>query len=490
MHGAIEHKQVHPLVATVAGTVSRWGMLRRGDAVLVAVSGGPDSVALLHVLIELSADLGLRLGVAHLNHSLRGRASDSDAAFVSTLAQKLNITCHTFKKDIQKLREKEGGNLEERSRRARYAFFEKTAAANGYRKIAIGHHADDSAELVLMNLLRGSGPGGIAGIAPVRGRSIVRPLIDVRRRDIIAYLQAGHISFVQDASNRDPGFLRNRIRNKLIPELCRNVNPRLPETLVRTAAIVREEEAWLQKIVAGMLDAATVESDGGQVILSAAYLSGLPVAALRRVLRTALERLKGDLRGITFAHVSGVADLLLKKHAGRERHLPGRILARRRKLELVITRENRPLRETSPGRPPEKSVGFRYDIAPPAGRTSTVLIEETGQKLLLSVLDRDEMPGVASAGQNCGFFDMEKLAFPLMLRRYQAGDRFTPLGLNGSQKVSKFFIDHKVAHRLRQTCPILLNRGRIVWVVGHRIDDHFKVGAATRRILKMELLLA
>ncbi|MBW2296070.1 MAG: tRNA lysidine(34) synthetase TilS [Deltaproteobacteria bacterium] len=484
------HIKPHAMCAAVADTIYSRRMLQQGDRVLVGVSGGADSVALLHILLQFSASLGLNIGVAHLNHALREEASDRDAAFVTSLAQRLGLPCYSDIKDIDMLRRQTGEGIEAAGRWARYEFYDRTAKQNGYGKIALGHHADDNAELVLMNLLRGSGPGGISGIPPTRGLSIIRPLIDVRRRDILSYLYANDLPFVVDASNQNPRFLRNRVRNELIPELSKTYNPKFSEALVRIASISRAEEEWLKKMVADLLAAASLATGKRRWILSVAYLSGLHIAALRRVVRSALEHLDGNLNGITFRHVDAVIDIVFRKSGQSECHLPRRIRVRRQGNRLLMIKEKHSLREMSRDHAAIGTPRYCYDVHRPVTQSTSVSIRQTGQRLAFSAIKREDLSGFRTTGQESAFFDMEKLYFPLLLRNHQIGDRFTPLGMKGSQKVQKFFINVKIGRTQRPVCPILLSRGQVIWVVGHRMDERFKIGPETRYVLKAELLLA
>ena len=230
----------HPLVQSVEKTLLEFNMLQSRDKVLVAVSGGPDSVALLHVLLALQTKFDIQIGIGHLNHGLRPSAATRDAAFVSSLGSKMGLPAHVAAADIQGLHQRHKGSLETLGRKARYNFFSRLARKFGYNKIALGHHADDNAELILMNLFRGSGPLGLSGIPPVRNNRYIRPLIEQPRKSIMKYLQDIQVSYVLDATNNDPRFLRNRIRHELMPELAHRYNPNLVDTLNRTAAIFRD----------------------------------------------------------------------------------------------------------------------------------------------------------------------------------------------------------------------------------------------------------
>ena len=342
------HSKPHPLVTAVADTIAHEKMLQPGDRVLVGVSGGADSVALLHILYQLSVSRDLDIGVAHLNHALRGKASDGDAAFVQTVARQLDLPCFCTRQDVGLRRQKQGGSLEEAGRRARYRFYELTAKAQGFTKIALGHHADDNAELVLMNLLRGSGPMGIAGIPPTRAPGIIRPLIHARRRDIMSYIKDNDLPFVVDASNQDPRFLRNKVRNELIPAVSEAYNPRLTEALVRTASISRTQEEWLEQLTRPMVEAAILATTERSLTLSTVYLSGLHLAAARRVVRSALKILNNDLNGITLHHVDAIIDMVFKGSDLGELHLPGQLRIRRQGPVPLHDKRGTPLKKPSP----------------------------------------------------------------------------------------------------------------------------------------------
>ena len=480
----------HPLITAVADTIAREKMLHSGERVLVGVSGGADSITLLHILYRLSEKLNLTIGVAHLNHALRGKDADRDAEFVRTFARQLDLPCFSLRQDVARQKQTRGGNLEEAGRQARYRFYTQTAETEGFDKIALGHHADDSAELVLMNILRGAGPLGIAGIPPTREPGIVRPLIRARRFQILAYIKDNHLGHVEDASNQDTRFLRNKIRHELLPFLTETYNPKVTDALVRLASISRIEEEWLEQLSTGMLKAAVLAADNRRLTLSRAYLSGLHPAPLRRVVRSALKTLKHDLHGITLTHIDDVMNLISRGPDPGECHLPGRLRVRRKGPQLILSKEENPLRSLPPSRETMATTSFYYKINLSTTRVTSVAIKETGQKLRFVRMARDSVPTAPKGGEKLAFFDMDTLDFPLVLRNLQTGDRFTPLGMQGSQKVTKFFINAKIARAQRQACPILLSQNRIVWVVGHRMADGFKITPSTRNVLKVELLLA
>ncbi|MBL7180738.1 MAG: tRNA lysidine(34) synthetase TilS [Pseudomonadota bacterium] len=471
---------------TVEKTVAAHEMFKPQDSVLVGVSGGPDSVALLHALITLASGLSLKLGVAHLNHGLRLQASDDDAIFVASLADRFDLPFYVHKVDVRKYQHDNRLSLEEAGRRVRYAFLTDLAAKGRFDKIALGHHADDNAELVLMNLFRGSGPLGISGIPPVRGVKIVRPLIKLRRSDILEYLKLNGLTYVSDRTNLDLKHLRNRVRHQLIPLLKTSYNPKIIETLNRLASILSAEEEWMEDVLRPILDAAILNAGPKTVTLSVSKLDGVHIAALRRIIRNAVERIKGDLRRITFAHVDAVIRLLESPQPFGNLDLPDRVRVRRMQGVLLISKEQKALRDLDIKPDQDETFTFEYSINKPG----TLFIKELNAQIKFSETRVEHLSDFSHAGHLTGFFDMNRLGFPLIVRNVRPGDRFKPLGMTGTQKLKDFFINQKVPRTERAKCPVLLSRGKIIWVVGHRIDESVKVMPATGKVLKGELRLA
>ena len=487
----VSHKGCNKLLHAVEQTVKTYGMFQPGDSVLVGVSGGPDSVALLHILFTLAPRLSLRLGVAHLNHSLRQKDSDNDAEFVASLAGKLDLPCYITKEDVRKYQLENKLSLEEAARCIRYAFYNNVAVRNRFNKIALGHNEDDNAELVLMYLFRGSGLAGISGIPPVRDSQeacikIVRPLIRSTRCEIIDFLTSKGLKYVLDRSNKDTRYLRNRIRHHLIPSLKVSYNPRIVETLNRLASITRCEEEWIEDIISPLFEKSVLAVQNDKVALSVPMLDGIHVAAKRRVIRKALARVKGNLRRITFFHIDSAVRLLESGQAHGCLDLPDRIRVKRNGDILIFSKEKKALRELGGKSGETKTLDFEYKILRPGKNPGSIFVKEIGAHLKFCEINAEDMPDIYRTGHQVAFFDIINLKFPLVLRNFRPGDRFKPLGMSGTQKVKKYFINNKVPRSERSRFPILLSGEKIVWVVGLRIDDSVKVKPSTRNVLKAE----
>jgi tRNA(Ile)-lysidine synthase len=326
-------------------TISHFGMIQKKDAVLVGVSGGPDSVALVRVLASLTPGLDLTLGIAHLNHDLRGEEAQRDEIFVRKLSCELGLPFFSETRDIRRLAKQEHLSIEEAGRNARYAFFTKIADTQGFTKIATGHNRDDNAEQVLMNLLRGSGPKGLTGIPPVLENRFIRPLIQLPRSRILNFLKEKELAFVLDSSNTDESYLRNKIRHNLIPLLEQNFNPEIKAGLDRLSHILRQEEDFLTDQAQKVLKVCTIEQNKNLLALSIPSLINHHPALVNRVLRLAIIRVKQNLKRITLSHIQDILGFMDRSESGKSLDLPGQIRVYKIRGHLVFQKEALPLRK-------------------------------------------------------------------------------------------------------------------------------------------------
>lgn len=470
-----------PVIKRVLQTIDRYEMFVPDDKVLVGVSGGPDSTALLHILHSLAPVYGLKLSVAHLNHGLRPRDADKDEAFAKKMAEKLSLPYYRRQADIRT----QNGSIEEQAREARYAFFYELMHRHGHTKIALGHHKNDNAEAVLMHLLRGSGTRGLAGIPPVRNNGVVRPLIQLDRSQIMAYLKDNGIPFVVDATNADPVFDRNRIRHHLIPIIEEQYNAGIVETLCRTADLLREEETWFNHYLKPLVDKAVARSEKDRLELHCRVLAREAPAVQRRLIRDALNRWYGHLRRMSAYHIDAVIGLLPGEAEGKRLSLPNGIQAMRRLSHLLFVKGDRSM-------PAATTVqhGFSYSVSGMDRLPLKIDIPESDCHLILKIEDLSQPYDFKFTDADRTWFDLQGLTFPLNIRNFRLGDRINPYGMQGSQKIKKLFIDRKIPIGQRHKIPLLVSHGTILWVIGLRRSNTAVVSDKTRRILSAQIVRA
>jgi tRNA(Ile)-lysidine synthase len=455
-------------IRKVRDTLSRYGMLEPGELVIVAVSGGPDSVCLLDVLCELMVDLGIRLVVAHYDHGLRPSEDESETEFVRRLSLSMNLSFEIEK--ATHLNRGKGASLEERARAARYAFLEKMRRKHHARKIALGHNLNDQAETVIMRLLRGSGPSGLAGIPPSREDRIIRPLIEIKREEVLSYLEARGLTSMTDSSNLTPAHLRNRIRIELLPRLL-EYQPRLIEHLGQLARILREEDRYLDLIVENWVESEVEWATEDEVSLSLPSFNALPRALRSRVTRRLIKWIRKDLRRIGQDHILSVENLAAGPEPQGELTLPDGMRIRRTYDTLVFSSE-----------PDREPPGFHVLLEGPGAYP----VEGINRRVSLFEMERKGEPDMTGSPW-AAYLDADRIRYPLVLRNFRPGDRFIPLGMAGHKKVKDFFIDLKVPSETRASTPILTMEDTPIWVCGYRIDERFRVTPETVRILRVTI---
>lgn len=451
----------------VKKTLSRYRMITPGDHVVVAVSGGGDSVCLLDILHQLSNELGVRLFVAHYDHGLRGDEDEFETQLVKGLSETMGLPFFTEK---AKHLNKNVSSLEEKARESRYLFLERIRNRTHAHKIAMGHHLNDQVETVLMRLLRGSGPSGLAGIPPKRGKVIIRPLINTKQEMIMAYLQARDLPYAIDSSNKDTTLLRNKIRLELIPDLLA-YQPRLMERVGRLSIISREDNDYLDHLAAQVVDHETEQDPENRIIIPISALTGLPGAIKNRIIRQLILKTRGSLRRIAYGHILSVSEIAEGNRPQATLNLPDGIIVKRSYESLIFS----PALE-------KEGVSFDYPIHGPG----SVHLESTNQIITIEEIEREIDPRSDISGLTA-FMDADKIHYPLRIRNFRPGDRFIPLGMKGQKKIKDFFIDRKVPTSIRVTTPILFGRDDVLWVCGFRIDERVKITEGTKRVLKVTI---
>jgi tRNA(Ile)-lysidine synthase len=441
---------------------------------VVAVSGGQDSVCLLRVLIELKEELGVGLHVAHLDHQLRGAESRADARYVARLARRLGTPATIERRDVRSYHAGRSASLEESAREVRYAFLAEVAESIGADRVVVGHTLDDHIETVLMHLIRGTGTTGLRGLQPLNqwrtgsgSLTIIRPLLEVSRQETAEYCRQQRLRPRIDASNFSLSPLRNRIRHQLLP-LLKEYNPRIADALVRTARIADDDLSLLDELGARSWQE-TVERKGDTFVLDRDGFSGLAAGLQRGLLRRAIGELLGSLKDIESRHIE---ELLtgLTLPAGSRLSLPGGLL-----FSVDYDRYLLGFDQSLLCPFPELTGEFTLKIP---GKTSL-----PGWCVEAAIIS----PGEMQKGHDdfTAYFRRDKVGDRVVVRSRRRGDRFQPLGMEQVKKLGEFMIDARIPRAWRQRVPVVCSPRHILWVVGWRIDDRVKVTAGTREVLRL-----
>lgn len=443
-------------------------MFAAGQKVGVAVSGGADSVALLAALRELAPRFDLHLRVLHLDHGLRGEESRGDAEFVRELAASWGLPAV-----METARIPADGNLEESARKARLAFF-RQRIAGGLDRIATGHTRSDQAETVLFRFLRGSGSAGFAAIRPVTANGLVRPLIEVERGEVRGWLRDHGIAWREDSSNRDPAFARNRIRHQLLPKLSADWNPALEATLARTADWALAEEAYWQEEI-GRLAQGLFTRRPGTVVVRADQLSILPLAIARRLVRRAVEEVKGDLRGVDFDHIQAVVDLA--------RGSQGRGRVETRSVEVIRSLDWLRFAPSHLARP-----AWSLTLSPPApavysGANFSISLELAENRGTFG-------PDVSVYNERMDCLDWRAVSGPLELRSWLPGDRYHPARCSGEERLKTLFERDRIPVWERWEWPVLTAGSAILWARRFGPSSAAAASAASKMVLQIREIAA
>jgi tRNA(Ile)-lysidine synthase len=451
------------VVDRIAKTIDENRLLKRGDSVLVALSGGPDSVALLHLLDRLKSKYRIRLASAHLDHGIRTEALE-ERAFCRNLCRTLRIKFHSKGMNVLKFAEKERLTVEEAGRKARYEYFQYLCELFGYTRIATGHHSDDSVETILFNIARGSGLQGLSGISPRRG-NIIRPLIEIGKKEILEWLKDQEIAYVLDVSNLSLEYARNRIRRKILPEL-EKLNPSARQNILRLARNAAEEIEFVDSTVVSAYEKALVKAGKSKIVLDLGVLKDYDWNVKKKVVSEAYGRLSGRFYRPPSKTISRAEDVFGGRNGaiaplGRDIWIEksqNRICVfrkdiRRKKFKLAI-----------PGmtRIPYSDLYFDSKLL----KRSQVKKLKTDPSVAL--LDNAKMKDVS-------------------IGYWKNGDRIRPFGMSGNKLLSDIFIDRKISSFERGEIPLVTSGSKIAWIAGVMISDDFKVGRGTKEILKIKL---
>ncbi len=498
-----QERQQPILEQRVLGFVQQHHLVSGGKKLLVAVSGGPDSVCLLHILVKLQEELKAKLHVAHLNHQLRGAESEADADYVSDLAHQWGVPATIERRDVKGYQARQRLSLEEAAREVRYSFLTQVAGAIGANRVAVGHTKDDHIETILMHLIRGAGTRGLRGLQPYTewksktgSLIIIRPLLEISHQETEDYCRHHRLAPRLDASNLSLSPLRNRIRQQLLP-LLKSYNPRVAEALLRTGRIASDDIDFLDREIARLWDE-VAQQRGETIILDKERFDQLPPTLQRYLLRASVEKLLGSAKDIEMRHIEEMMSALAKP-AGKRLSLPGGLIFSIEYNKYLLTSD---LAALSPF--PILRDEFRLNIPGqtrlPGWRIEATIIDPSVVKgkpegalapsEIITPLPLIKGKGTKGIGliknDFTAYFDLGKTGDKLLLRPRQRGDRFQPLGMSQTKKVNEFMIDAKIPRAWRQQIPIVCSPSQILWVVGWRIDDRAKVTDTTKQVLRLE----
>ena len=434
---------------------SQQNLISKNDKILVAFSGGADSAFVLSVLKKYKAKFGIELAAAHVNHGLRGKEADADEKFCAEFAEKLGVEFHSAKVQVKRFAATKKLSLEEAARIKRYEALRKIAKKICVNKIATAHNLNDNAETVLLNLLKGGSPRSVAGIPP-RREEIIRPALNVSREEIEFWLAENKIDFATDKTNFENEFLRNRLRNLILPQIRREINPKADEAIFNFSQILASQNEFVEKFASSRAEELFRKSAEG-VSLDLSQLNELDLIIFGEIISKGLRNFFNY--DISFTDVEKIKSVL-QKQKGKRILLGGGLLAVKERKRLVFFIEE-----------PEKETFFEFE--------NEAVIETDGA--VISVLKTKRKKKKV----NCELISADNLGEKFTLRRWKKGDKFTPLGMKRGKKISDFLTDLKVPASKKKKVLVLENNGKIIWVVGFRISDEVKITDKTKR--RMEL---
>lgn len=460
------------MIDKVLNTIKTNDMFKVGDKVIVAVSGGPDSICLLHVLYSLRESLGITLVVAHVNHCLRGEEADKDEEYVKEFCKARDIKCFIKREDVHRISKERGISCEMAGRDVRYNFFSELLENVKGQKIAIAHNANDQAETVLMRIMRGTGMEGIIGIRAVRDNIFVRPIINITRKEIERYCEENKLQPRIDKTNLENIYARNKVRLELIPYIENNFNPDIIEALNRLSQTIKVDNEYINEI-ALQTYREYCKRDKNKVIINSEAFSQHE-AILTRIIREALKAVRGSLYNLDKNHIYDIINIQ-KGATGKEIMLPRSLAALNNYGDIELYVAN------------EKDVKDK-------SKSEYILKINNDNNLIdnrlivhISIINAKEKSDFNSKDNLVKFFDYDKINGEIKLRYRKNGDKFVPFGMSGSKKLKDLFIDLKIPKDKRDDIPLILFGEEIAWIVGYRISDKFKVDKNTKNILQIKI---
>src|SRR6056297_124295 len=450
------------------------GLLEKGYGVVLGISGGPDSICMLSLFLRLKNEWDLRIVPVHINHMLRGEDSKKDALFVSEFCRQNGLECMTYEMDISGMSEKWKMSLEEAGRKVRYGLFESAAKETGCGRIALGQNLNDQAETILMRIMRGTGLKGLAGIEHMRDGIFIRPILIFKREEIENYCKENGLNPRTDLTNLEPVYTRNKIRLELLPYIENNFNEKISEALFRMGDMLREDSDFIEYAAEKEFEKIAVVRDGSGVFISRDDFNGIHKALRSRILRRAVEEVKGNLTDVTGERVSAALHSIERAKGKKTIEFPGFVDVTIAGGKISVCKRKTDF----------KKIEFEYALE----MGEPVYVKETGDLIKIEKMPFAEgFEGKSNTWTV--FIDEGKLANKfLKVRNRRNGDRFSPLGMNGTKKLKDFMMDSKIEETKRDSVLLICDGDEIAWVAGHRMSDIYKLDASTENVLKITIL--
>ncbi|GMG97573.1 tRNA lysidine(34) synthetase TilS [Tepidimicrobium xylanilyticum] len=456
--------------AKVLEVIRKFNLIEPKDNIVVGVSGGPDSMALLYILLEISREIEFNIFIAHLNHGVRGKEALEDEKFVENLAKNLNLPFYSKRVNMDEYARKKGMSSEEAGRTLRYGFFREILKQIGGGKIAVAHNKNDQAETLLMRFFRGTGIDGLKGMEYKNG-DIIRPILGIDRVEIEKYLKDRNIEARLDKTNLEPVYNRNRIRLELIPYIEKHFNPNIVDTLWRASDLFTVDSNFLEKHSDVAYKRVVKKRGNESIVLDGRLFVKEDISMQLRIIRNCIYEVNGSLQGFTNRHILDVLNLFLEGKTGKEIHLLYNIIAKTSYDDYII----------------EKGKGHRLqDFEVELPFDGVTYIDQLDIKVVTKVFSKENVK-INVNERFKKYFDYDKIEGNLYIRNKRDGDRFVPYGMLGSKKVKDFFIDEKIPKESRDRIPIITDDNNILWIVGYRTSNIFKITADTKRILMIEI---
>lgn len=447
----------------VIRTIEKYGMLEKGEGIVVGLSGGPDSACLIHVLSTLRELYDIKLYAVHLNHMIRNQEAERDEKYSEELSKGLGIQFFSKRMDVLTYAKEKGLSAEEAGRELRYMFFEEVLKNTGSKKIALAHNMNDQAETMLMHFMRGSGINGISGIRPMRGGRFIRPIIGCSRVEIEEYCRINKLNPVIDSTNNENIYTRNRVRLELIPYIKEHFNPNFIENLYKASEIIRDEDDYLNSRT--FIELESIRTDNHIDIKA---FNDLNISIKRRIIRALIEKCKGNLDGIDIRHIADCIEFIEKGHTGKSICLP-------QGIECIIQYDVFKIVRR------EEEQIFSYEVEIPG----TTFIKELGYNINTEIIKKNDSYFIDS--EFIKYFDYDKIKNSIVARNKQAGDYIFPKGMKGRKKIKELFIDKKIPREERERTLLVAIDGEIIWMFRLRDSRKYKVDENTKNVLKIEI---